>query len=435
MTVQTDQTLEAYCQCAEAMGSAASAALIATVQRAARLQRASDDIAADALPHVFIAVHRNGVAPEAAALQVIRSKQRTAMARDAGDDVALDALQPWQRDALQVAAESARDTVARAYGGGSYAPRLTLAEALQAAPKGSGSLLRLILSDALQRAPKREYGKCHYVPLRVSTVAELMGEDRPHTRTASNAMRAIACKAYGQVEALRQTDQTAGALAKRAYLYVTRDRSADFGQAVWQYDARPAGVDYALYRPSKAVTPDLQDIGTLSGSARPFQRVTGHKANTGSKGRKGSAAGQPTMGTPHGVGGAYTPTQRDTAATVKAARDNRTLEAADIAAVISEARKHGAVCKRWQATAGALPLTTVSGSMAAGVTCNCGAGAALVVTLICTAGKGSDYVLAHALPVCSAPESGVCRCGIHAGILTDDGRHQRRAGKAARSMV
>ena len=444
-TVQTDQTLKSWCECAEAMGPEASASLIAEVEQAARAMRASADIASDAMPHVFIAVSRNGIAPKRAAWQAVRSLMRRDAARDAGEDVvSLDALADWQRDALQVASESARDSVARSYGGGKRAKRRALAEALEIAPPAARAIVSGVLAEAMARMAIVDIARLPYVALKVSVIAQICGMARPHDKVDSDLMRMAAARAYGMVEALRMGDDSdseqAHTLARDSFAWLTGERRAygGNGQCVWQYDARPANRDYAAYRPTKDFVPDLRTTGnngaalTLSG----FKRATGKRAKTGSKIRDGAACGQPAMGVRHGgAGGAYVPANRDTSATLAAARANRALESEALAQAVSESREHGAICQRVSASAGAYPLAPRHGEAASQCACNCGAGADLQITLVAPASAPARYVLTHMLPVCESPESGVCRCQRRAGVLTADGRHKRRAARGAASMV
>lgn len=407
--------------------------IMAAVHEAVRNIGASDDTEANAMPHAFLAVMRNGVSIEHAARTAVRSLHYTEQTRLSDPDfVSLDSAETSaQRDALEVACHSSRDEVARSYGGGSRGEILPLSEALEMAPRGARAIVTAVLTEAATHGATRDYAGSLYVPLKVSIVALAAGVARPRTKDASNDLRKAACKAYAMVQALRDDSESVDSLQASALAWVTRDRRAygGHGQAVWQGGARPDGVDYASYRPLSDFQPDI-----FNGShVAPLQPARGYRANTGSKGRKGSACGQPSADTSHGASVARTPGTlisatggpNDAGLTAKRSLSSDT---ADLDAhEVSDARSQSKPCTR--PIMGEVP------------TCGCGPtrGQALIShtseharTLV---DFGADSIetytyWTHALSVCPSPMTGTrgtsCGCGRKRGALTARGEHRAR---------
>jgi hypothetical protein len=488
MAIQADKTLKDWSRCATALGQANTLEIMATAAKVARAIGASDDTTADALPHIFKAVWDNGISIGQACGQAVMSKHRTAqtLAADAGA-LSLDAMPTErERDALEAAIHAAglgRDDVAKSYGGGSRGSLMSLEQALAEAPADAARVITALVSNALMAktpernvqtyasadAPALEAAGAVYwkMPsdalmalhggkrdrsrrapawraLKVSIVADALGVSRPKTKVESKALRHAACHAYGIVQSVRDDSQSATALEALAYAYVTRDRRAygGNGQAVWQSQARPEGIDYALYRPLSSFQPDI-----FNGShVAALQPVRGHRANTGSKGRKGPAAGQASADTSHGASASRTcgtvssamPGDNATAlmptvdrgandAGRAAKRSVRADDAALAAHEVSDARAVGTWCQR--------PLISPESAL-----CGCGptTGAALIPHYLerVTSSIGQADALeilkvwTHALSVCPVPKSGAlgqtCACGRKRGRLTDAGEHRAR---------
>jgi len=443
VTVQTDKTLSDWSRAASALGPETSIRIIAAVSKAAHRIGASADTEGDAMPHVFLAVWRDGVSVDSAASQAVMSKHRTEQTRQADpDSVSLDDVETSaQRDALEAAIHAAglgRDDVARSYGGGSRGEILPLTEALAAAPKGARAIVEACITEGAKHSATRDYSGALYVPLKVTVVALAAGVSRPRTKAASADLRAAACRAYGMVEALRDDSESVETLAASALSWVTRDRRAygGNGQAVWQRGARPEAVPYALYRPLSDFQPDL----STGSHVAPLQPVRGHRVNTGSKGRKGPQAGQPSEDTSHGASAArtcgtlFSATGGPNDSGLTAKRSARSDEADLAAHEAQDSRAQGTACKAAHSHACyAVRVFEVSMSGAASeheqgspysAACGCGPtnGQALILT-------GDKWT--HALSVCPVPvvsESArvTCGCGRKRGALTAQGEHRAR---------
>jgi len=465
MPVQTDKTLEDWSRAASALGPETSIRIIAEVTKAQHRIGASDDTAGDAMPHAFLAVWRNGVSAEHAARTAVRSLHYTAQTKAADpDSVSLDDVETSaDRDALEIAVHSSRDDVARSYGGGSRGSLMSLTEALELAPKGAATIVTAVITDGLTRkvptlkvevlaqdgatddevmalhgGMRKRHGKADtYRPLKVSVVALAAGVARPRTKAASADLTKAGCTAYAMVQAIRDESESVESLTASALAYVTRDRRAygGNGQAVWQTDARPESVPYAVYRPSSAFHPDLHTGSHVA----PLQPVRGHRANTGTKGRKGPQAGQPSADTSHGASGAktcgtlFSATGGPNDAGLTAKRSARS-DTADLAAhEAQDSRAQGTACRTayghsayavrvFTGTASGVISEHAQGSPYA-ATCGCGptTGQALILT-------GDRWT--HALSVCPAPSEGAhgarCGCGRKRGALTAKGEHQAR---------
>lgn len=458
MTVQTDHTLNGWKHASAYLGQETSIRIIAAVSKAARNIGASDDTEADALPHAFLGYLHDGVSIEQAAYQSVLSLHRKEQTRQSDPDfVSLDDVETSaQRDALEVAVQSSRDSVARSYGGGSRGELLPLSEALEAAPKGAKAIVTAVLTEAAQHSATRDYAGALYVPLKVSIVALAAGVARPRTKQASTDLRKAGCKAYAMVQALRddsdgaifdaRTDDALDAavvaydahvdsLTASAYRYVTRDRRAygGHGLAVWNNGARPEDVDYSAYRPSSDFHPDI-----FNGShVAPLQPVRGFRANTGTKGRRGPTPGQPSAGIAHGASAAMTPgplfsaTGGPNDAGLTAKRSLRS-DTADLAAhEVHDARSQAKPCTR--------PIVT-------GESVVCGCGPTRGQVLISQTGTRVEISRndvgqsvetestvtwwTHALSVCPSPTVGTrgtsCGCGRKRGPLTAQNEHRAR---------
>jgi hypothetical protein len=472
MAVQTDKTLEDWGRAVTALGAETSILIRAAVIKARRDLGASSEVEADAMPHAFLAVWRNGLSPEHAARMAVRSLHYTAQAKAADPDfVSLDDVETSaQRDALEAAVHAAglgRDDVARSYGGGSRGSLMSLTEALEMAPTGAAAIVSAVIRDGLTRkvpvrnvetvdasgsseddvmalhggVKDRRTRTGQYRPLKVSVVAAAAGVARPRTKAASAVLTLAGCKSYAMVQAIRDESESVESLTAQALAYVTRDRRAygGNGQAVWQRDARPESVEYALYRPMSDFQPDLS-----TPHVAPLQPVRGHRANTGSKGRKGPQAGQPSADTSHGASAARTPgtlfsaTGGPNDAGLTAKRSDR-ADRADLAAhEAQDARAQGTACtaahshssyavRVFAVDVNGVSIEHVQGSPHAAV-CGCGPtkGQALILGMTRT-GLG----WCHALTVCPAPKVSdaqrvTCGCGRKRGSLTARGEHRAR---------
>ena len=468
MSVQTDKTLSDWSRAATALGPETSILIIAAVSKVAHRIGASADTEADAMPHVFLAVWRDGVSVDSAACQAVMSKHRTEQTRQADTDfVSLDDVETSsQRDALEAAIHAAglgRDDVARSYGGGSRGSLMSLTEALEIAPQGASAIIAAVITDGLTRkvptlkveivaqdgatddeamalhgGMRKRHGKADtYRPLKVSVIAQAAGIARPRTKAASTELRKAGCKAYGMVQAVRDDSESVESLTDSAYRYVTRDRRAygGNGQAVWQRDARPESVDYSLYRPLSDFQPDL----STGSHVAPLQPVRGHRANTGTKGRKGPKAGQPSEDTSHGAsaartcGALFSATGGPNDAGLTAKRSERS-DSADLAAhEAQDSRSQGTACKG--AHSHSLYAVRVFSGTASGVITEHGQGAPHAARCGCGPTNGQALILTgngwtHALSVCPLPVDGAhgarCGCGRKRGALTDRGEHQAR---------
>ena len=442
MSVQTDKTLSDWSRAATALGPETSILIIAAVSKVAHRIGASADTEADAMPHVFLAVWRDGVSVDSAACQAVMSKHRTEQTRQADTDfVSLDDVETSaERDALEAAIHAAglgRDEVARSYGGGSRGEILSLSEALAAAPSGARSIVSAVIADAARHSATRDYNGAMYVPLKVTVIAAAAGVSRPRTKDASAQLRQAGCTAYGMVQALRDDSESVESLAASALAWVTRDRRAygGHGLAVWNNGARPEDVPYAAYRPLSDFQPDIHTGSHVA----PLQPVRGHRVNTGTKGRKGPKAGQASEATSHGASAAKTPgtlfstTGGPNDAGLTAKREARS-DVADLAAhEAQDSRAQGTACKGahshslyavrvFSGTASGLITEHEQGS-AHGARCGCGPtnGQPLILT---------DNGWTHALSVCPVPVDGAhgsrCGCGRKRGALTGRGEHQAR---------
>jgi len=440
MAIQTDTTLSDWARAATALGPETSILIIAAVTKAAHHIGASADTEADSLPHVFLAVWRDGVSVDSAANQAVMSKHRTEQTRQADTDfVSLDNVETSsQRDALEAAIHAAglgRDDVARSYGGGSRGEVLPLDEALAAAPSGARAIVSAVITDAAKHSATRDYNGALYVPLKVTVIATAAGVSRPRTKTASAALREAGCTAYGMVQALRDDSESVESLSASALAWVTRDRRAynGNGQAVWQRDARPESVDYSLYRPLSDFQPDIHTGSHVA----PLQPVRGFRVNTGSKGRKGPKAGQPSEATSHGASAArtcgtlFSATGGPNDAGLTAKREARS-DVADLAAhEAQDARAQGTACKRSILN----PDNVFTSRRWSEHTATCGCGPTNGQALILQTGEDATYWAqdsrwTHALSVCPLPVEGAlasrCGCGRKRGALTAKDEHRAR---------
>lgn len=474
MAIQTDQTLADWSRAASALGPETSILILAAVAKAAKRIGASSDTEADSMPHTFLAVWRNGVSIESAAYQSVLSLHRKAQTKAADPDfVSLDDVETSaQRDALEAAIHAAglgRDDVARSYGGGSRGSLMSLTQALEIAPTGAATIISAVIKDGLTRkvpaqsvqitaadgatdedamalhgGHHKRHGKADtYRPLKVSVVAAAAGVARPRTKDASTELRKAGCTAYAMVQAIRDESETVESLTAQALAYVTRDRRAygGHGQAIWQSGARPEGIDYAAYRPMSDFQPDIHNGSHVA----PLQPVRGHRANTGSKGRKGPMAGQPSADTSHGASAARTPgtlwsaTGGPNDAGLTAKRSDR-ADRADLAAhEAQDSRAQGTACKAAHSHSSyvvrvftvdtqGMSIEHEQGSPF-GAVCGCGPtnGQPLILGMTRT---GIGWC--HALTLCPAPKVSdiaqrvTCGCGRKRGALTAQGEHRAR---------
>ena len=438
MAIQTTQTLSDWSRAATALGPETSILILAAVNKVAARIGASADSAADAMPHVFLAVWRDGVSVDSAASQAVMTYHRHEQTRLSDPDfVSLDddTETSAQHDALEVAVQSSRDSVARSYGGGSRGDILPLSEALETAPKGARAIVTAVLTEAAQHSATRDYAGSMYVPLKVSVVALAAGVARPRTKQASTDLRNAACRAYGMVQALRDDTEDVDSLAASALAWVTRDRRAygGHGLAVWNNGARPEDVDYSAYRPLSDFQPDIHTGSHVA----PLQPVRGFRVNTGSKGRKGPKPGQPSADTSHGASAArtcgtlFSATGGPNDAGLTAKRSLRS-DTADLAAhEAQDARSQSKPCKR--------PIVT-------GESVICGCGPTRGQALISQTGTRVEIsrnaagqsvetevtvtYFTHALTVCPVPVAGAhgsrCGCGRKRGALTAQSEHMAR---------
>jgi hypothetical protein len=444
MSVQTDQTLADWSRAATALGAETSVQILAAVHKVARAIGASADAEADAMPHVFLAVWRNGVSIEQASHQAVMSKHRTEQTKSADPDfVSLDDVETQaERDALEVAMMSSRDEVARSYDGGSRGEILPLADALALAPHGAASIVSAVIADAAKHSATRDYNGALYVPLKVTVIATAAGVSRPRTKQASTELRKAGCTAYAMVQALRDDSETVETLTSSALAWVTRDRRAygGHGLAVWNNGARPEGIEYATYRPMSDFQPDINTGSHVA----PLQPVRGHRVNTGSKGRQGPTPGQPLEGISHGASGSQTPgtlfsaTGGPNDAGLAAKRSVRADDAALTAHEASDARSQATACKRPIESPDNILTSRLWGEHKA--TCGCGptVGKPLIErTAHRVMGRiGQSDIIetwhywTHALTLCPMPAMGAhglrCGCGRKRGALTDVGEHRAR---------
>lgn len=472
MAIQTKRTMTDWALASAALGHEISAQIIAAVSKQATLQGASADTEADALPHTFLAVWRNGADIDSAACKAVQSKHRTMLAKQNGDDSqSLDAaVTEADRDALSVAIIAAglgrSDRSGRINGhslssgeGGDRGALMPLTEALALARQDDRVLITAVLTEAATRPLHKDYDGARFMPLKVSVVAAARGHKRPTTAARSNDERMAACGAAGRImAAMEHAPESAMALAESAMAYVTRDRTGAHGQAVWQGWARPTvaadlgygasynvEIPYSAYRPTRAFLPDMYvSEDGVTATLAPLQRISGHKRGMSGKGRKGSPAGQTAFGVAAGAGaGASTPESNDTLSgqyrrafpvtpgNLAAKRATALVDADDRARTADDQRMHGAPCPNYVTDFYVSRLWLQTGTTAH--TCACGplAGTPLVLTRVRSAALWTGEtrpVLTHALTVCSAPV-------VSAGAPFTDAQGRQHDGSAMTGTV